>query len=93
VARVGGDEFILVLDNVESKENANQVANKIIAALSQPFDLAGQLNHIGGSIGISLFPDNSETKEELIKQADEAMYLAKQSGKNTSRFYEDVLNK
>jgi diguanylate cyclase (GGDEF)-like protein/PAS domain S-box-containing protein len=93
VARVGGDEFILVLENVESNENANQVANKIIAALSQPFDLAGQLSHIGGSIGISLFPDNAETKEELIKQADEAMYLAKQSGKNTSRFYQDVLNK
>ncbi len=93
VARVGGDEFILVLENVESKENAQQVAVKIIAALAEPFNLGVQLGHVGGSIGIAMFPDNAETKEALIKQADLAMYLAKQSGKNTSRFYEEVVEK
>lgn len=91
VARVGGDEFILVLDNIGSDESAAQVANKIIAVLSEPFELKGQQCRVGGSIGIALFPDGAEYAENLVKQADEAMYLAKQSGKNTSRFYRDVL--
>jgi diguanylate cyclase (GGDEF)-like protein/PAS domain S-box-containing protein len=91
VARVGGDEFVLVLDNIESENNALQVANKIIASLAYPFDLNGRPCHIGGSIGISMFPDNSKLPEKLIQQADEAMYLAKQSGKNTCRTHRDVL--
>lgn len=93
VARVGGDEFTFVLNNIESEENVALVANKIIVALSKPFDLKGQRGHIGGSIGISIFPDGEEDIEILIKQADEAMYLAKQSGKNTYKFYRDVLRK
>jgi diguanylate cyclase (GGDEF)-like protein/PAS domain S-box-containing protein len=90
VARVGGDEFILVLDNIDSAENSVFVANKILFALSEPFDLKGQPGRVGGSIGISIFPDDSENPVQLVKQADEAMYLAKQDGKNTSRFYRDV---
>ena len=90
VARVGGDEFILVLDNIDSAENSVFVANKILFALSEPFDLKGQPGRVGGSIGISIFPDDSENPVQLVKQADEAMYLAKQGGKNTSRFYRDV---
>lgn len=91
VARVGGDEFTLVLNNIESDENAALMSNKIIAALSEPFDLKGQQCHVGGSIGISIYPDDSKSLEKLISQADEAMYLAKQSGKNTYKFYRDVL--
>lgn len=87
VARVGGDEFIFVLNEVGSDENAALMANKIIAALSEPFELKGRQCHIGGSIGISIYPDASTDTETLIKQADNAMYLAKQSGKNTYRFY------
>jgi diguanylate cyclase (GGDEF)-like protein len=90
VARVGGDEFILVLDNIESDANATLVARKIIGALSIPFDLMGLPAHIGGSIGISMFPNDAESPSGLVKQADEAMYLAKQSGKNTFRFFRDV---
>jgi diguanylate cyclase (GGDEF)-like protein/PAS domain S-box-containing protein len=90
VSRVGGDEFILVLDNVESDEYAARLANKIIVALAEPFGINGQLCHVGGSIGISIYPDDAEDPEILIKQADEAMYLAKQSGKNTSKFHRDV---
>lgn len=91
VARVGGDEFTFVLNNVESDENAALVANKIIVALSEPFDLMGQRRQVGGSIGISIFPDDANDPENLVKQADEAMYLAKHSGKNTHRFYRDTL--
>jgi diguanylate cyclase (GGDEF)-like protein/PAS domain S-box-containing protein len=90
VARVGGDEFIIVLDNIESEENAAQVASKIIAVLSKPFDVNGRSCQVGGSIGISLFPEDSKKSEVLIKQADEAMYLAKQSGKNTWKFHREV---
>ena len=93
VARVGGDEFTFVLINIGSDENAAQMANKIITILSEPFELKGQQCHVGGSIGISIYPDDSQDTEMLIKQADEAMYLAKQSGKNTYRFYRDVLRK
>jgi diguanylate cyclase (GGDEF)-like protein/PAS domain S-box-containing protein len=93
VARVGGDEFIIVLDNVGSKENAALVANKINVALLVPFAINGQPSHVGGSIGISMFPKDSRDPELLIKQADEAMYLAKQSGKNTYKFYRDMMQK
>jgi diguanylate cyclase (GGDEF)-like protein/PAS domain S-box-containing protein len=91
VARVGGDEFIIVLDNIGSKENAALVANKINVALLVPFAINGQPSHVGGSIGISIFPKDSRDPEQLIKQADEAMYLAKQSGRNTYRFYRDMI--
>lgn len=93
VSRVGGDEFIIMLENCESTEHAAQAASKIIAALSKPFRLKGQSSHIGGSIGISLFSEDSKDPKELIKQADEAMYLAKQSGKNTWKLYQDVLKR
>jgi diguanylate cyclase (GGDEF)-like protein/PAS domain S-box-containing protein len=90
VARVGGDEFIFVLNEIGSDENAALMANKIIMALSEAFELKGQQCHVGGSIGISLYPDGAQDPETLIKQADDAMYLAKQSGKNTYKFYRDV---
>lgn len=93
VARVGGDEFIVVLDSIGTDENAVQVANKIIAVLSKAFDLKGQACHVGASIGISLFPEDSDNPVKLVKRADEAMYLAKQSGKSTYRFYRDVVQK
>ncbi|OGT15064.1 MAG: hypothetical protein A2342_00300 [Gallionellales bacterium RIFOXYB12_FULL_54_9] len=91
VARVGGDEFTFVLNNPGSQEGVALIANKLIATLSEPFDLNGTLCHVGGSIGISLFPDDAQSLETLITQADGAMYLAKQCGKNTYKFHRDVL--
>ncbi|MDO8465389.1 MAG: diguanylate cyclase [Gallionella sp.] len=93
VARVGGDEFTFILINIGSYENASQMANKIIVALSEPFELKGQQCHVGGSIGISIYPDDAQDIEALIRQADEAMYVVKQSGKNAHKFYRDVLPK
>ncbi|MDO8208533.1 MAG: diguanylate cyclase [Gallionella sp.] len=90
VARVGGDEFTFVLNNPGSEEGISLLANKIIATLSEPFDLNGRLCHVGGSIGISLFPDDTQSLEQLVTQADSAMYLAKQSGKNTYKFHREV---
>lgn len=91
LARIGGDEFTFILNNIDLRVNASLVANKILTVLSEPFDLDGQICHIGGSIGISFYPDDSDTSESLIKQADDAMYLAKKSGKNTCRFYKEHL--
>jgi len=91
VARVGGDEFTFVLNNVESKENVAMIARKIIDSLAEPFNLKGKQCKVGGSIGISMFPDDATELETLVKQADEAMYLSKKSGKNTHRFYSDLI--
>jgi diguanylate cyclase (GGDEF)-like protein/PAS domain S-box-containing protein len=90
VARVGGDEFIFLLNEIGTEENAGRMANKLITALSVPFELLGKQCNVGASIGISLYPIDATDPEMLIKQADSAMYLAKQSGKNTYRFYRDV---
>ncbi len=88
VARVGGDEFTLVLSQIGEKADASLVAEKIIAALSEPFWLQGEACRIGGSIGIAVFPDDSDDSRILLKHADEAMYWAKQNGKNGYRFYQ-----
>ena len=92
VARVGGDEFTFVLNDTGSHESAAVVAEKIIAVLAEPFILKGQRCQVGGSIGIASYPEDSKSLKRLIVQADEAMYLAKQSGKNTYRFYQDLLD-
>ncbi len=91
VARVGGDEFLFILSDIGSDENAAFTANKIITALGRPFEFGENVCHIGGSIGIAIYPDASIKSDALVKLADDAMYLAKQSGKNTYRFYHDVI--
>jgi diguanylate cyclase (GGDEF)-like protein/PAS domain S-box-containing protein len=90
VARVGGDEFNFVLNNICAEADAESAAKNIIVALSEPFNLFGEECHVGGSIGISIYPDDAHDFETLLRQADEAMYLAKQSGKNTYKFYRDL---
>lgn len=91
VARVGGDEFIFVLDNIGREDNARKVADKLINVLAEPFELKGQNCRVGGSIGIAIFPDDSVEAKDLVKQADEAMYLAKQSGKNNCKIYRELM--
>ena len=90
VARVGGDEFTIVLNNIGTDENVSIVAKKIIDDLSEPFYLKGQYCQVGCSIGIAIFPEDAEDSAALLKQADKAMYLSKQTGKNTYKFYSDI---
>lgn len=82
VARLGGDEFVLLLENIETAEHATLVAEKVIASLAEHFDLNGSVGKVGASIGIALFPDDSQDARELLSHADGAMYRAKHGGKN-----------
>lgn len=86
VARVGGDEFLIIATEINSPENAAQIAQKVIKLVSQPVIFNKQQAVVGTSIGIALFPDHGEDMEQLIKLADEAMYKVKNAGKNGFRF-------
>jgi diguanylate cyclase (GGDEF)-like protein/PAS domain S-box-containing protein len=83
VARVGGDEFIVILPDIDSREDAESVARKIIAALAAPFQLGSQKQSvdIGTSIGIAVYPADARDAEALVRAADAAMYRAKQAGR------------
>lgn len=87
VARLGGDEFMVLLTGVASIEMVERIAIVIIKALAEKFVLQGQEVTIGVSIGISLYPDNGSTYDELTKNADVAMYRAKEAGRNTFMFF------
>lgn len=93
LGRLGGDEFILLASPLRDTQDAAVIARDFIAALSAPFMLScGTEVFIGGSVGISLFPQDGETASELMKNADAAMYLAKESGRNQFSFYSKELN-
>lgn len=82
LARIGGDEFILVASNINVADEATRIAEKIINAVNRPFKLKDRLVDVGISIGISCFPDHGGDIDSLMHQADIAMYQAKQKGKN-----------
>jgi len=91
-ARLGGDEFVVLLSeaNADPEHTANQanhVANKIRHALGQPYEINGLDLHTTPSIGVALFPMDGESADDVLKQADLAMYRAKESGRNAVRFY------
>ncbi len=92
IARTGGDEFIIVLPEITYPLNAAIVANKILDLLSKPFLLEGHELYTTVSIGISLYPVDTTDISSLLKNADVAMYLSKEQGKNTYRFYRSDLN-
>jgi diguanylate cyclase (GGDEF)-like protein/PAS domain S-box-containing protein len=93
LGRLGGDEFILIASPLQDKQDAAIIARDFINALSEPFRLSNSIEvFIGGSIGISLFPDNGTTVADLTKNADAAMYLAKENGRNQFSFYTSALN-
>ncbi|WP_448203037.1 bifunctional diguanylate cyclase/phosphodiesterase [Azospirillum sp. sgz302134] len=86
VGRLGGDEFLIVAPLVESVSDAAAVAEKVLLQLASPFAVGGQSFVVSPSIGISLFPDDAEDAEGLIRCADIAMYNAKDGGRNAYRF-------
>lgn len=92
VARLGGDEFTIVLSNMKSIEKVADIAASLIKTLKQPLDVSGHQVVIGTSIGISIYPGDTQQPEELIRNADIAMYHAKSEGKNNFQFFTANMN-
>ncbi|PKP56994.1 hypothetical protein CVT91_11705 [Candidatus Atribacteria bacterium HGW-Atribacteria-1] len=88
LARMGGDEFTIILPGIEKEKDITIITRKIINTIDSGFNLNGQIISTGISIGVSIFQVGSTDAEELIRQADEAMYSAKKSGKNRYEFYQ-----
>lgn len=87
VARLGGDEFVVVLPALRSVEDAEVVAKKILVSVGAPYELSGHPVRTSPSIGIALYPENAADGDVLLKNADAAMYQAKQGGRNCYRFF------
>lgn len=82
LARIGGDEFAVIMPEVKSGDSVVQVANELVASLNEPFNLPQGPAHVSGSIGIALYPEHAHSVETLMQCADMAMYSAKHAGKN-----------
>jgi len=91
VARLGGDEFIVILSHLESKTHVEDVAQKIIKLLAESYYIGDHVVHISGSIGITLFPNDTNDIDALIKNADQAMYAAKKLGRNRFSYFTQSL--
>ncbi|MBL8517384.1 MAG: EAL domain-containing protein [Betaproteobacteria bacterium] len=93
VARLGGDEFLVVVSDLALAEDVVPVAEKLLQTVSESFSIEGHVLTVSPSIGISIFPRDGNDRDALIKNADAAMYLAKESGRNNFQFYTAQLNK
>jgi diguanylate cyclase (GGDEF)-like protein len=87
IVRQGGDEFIILVYDINTAEDASQVAGKILARLAEPFQVSDQNVAMSASIGIALYPDDGESTSLLLRRADMAMYRAKEAGKADYRFF------
>jgi diguanylate cyclase (GGDEF)-like protein len=87
VARIGGDEFAIIIDQLESAAGAKIIVEKILSSIAQPIPLKAGDVKVGASIGIAMFPEDADTAEELLKMADKAMYTSKNQGKNRYTFH------
>ena len=92
LARIGGDEFVVVLEALRVPEDAGAVAQKIISVLSEPYAIAGKTLMTSASIGISVFPGDAADGPTLVRNADMAMYFAKEHGRRNYQFYSEEMN-
>lgn len=92
VARLGGDEFLVVLPSIKHAQDAALVAESILASMAQPFSIEDHILNVGASIGISIFPDDGSDPKSLLRNADAAMYHAKQMGNGMFDFYTPEMN-
>ena len=92
VARLGGDEFTILLEDVASRKAVGQIADTILATLRQGIRIDDRQFFISASVGITLFPDDAQSIDELLSRADLSMYQAKSAGRNTCRFYEQRMD-
>ena len=87
VARMGGDEFTIILADLEDAGSIERIAQAILHRIAEPFDLGGELAYVSVSIGITMYPADADDAEALLKHADQAMYLAKKSGRNRASYF------
>lgn len=92
VARLGGDEFVVLLCNLRSTEDTAVVAERILDACARPFVVGESMFQISASLGVSIWPTDGKTVDELLQAADMAMYSSKAEGRNTLRFYDPQMN-
>jgi diguanylate cyclase (GGDEF)-like protein/PAS domain S-box-containing protein len=92
VSRQGGDEFVIVLAQIRNPADAAHVAQKILTSVALPYDIDGLELHITPSIGIAVYPDDGRDSESLIKNADAALYHAKENGRNNYQYFTESLN-
>ena len=89
VARLGGDEFVALIEEVRGRSDASRVAFKLLELFRRPFIVEGHEVLIRVSIGVALYPENGETVEVLLKKSDDALYTAKEMGRDTLKMAED----
>jgi len=92
IARIGGDEFVVLLESFRGNGQLGKIAQKIITTVGEPVDLKGNMVSVGASIGIAIFPEDAKDCHELLRHADVAMYHSKQLGRNTFQFYTPRMN-
>jgi len=90
VARMGGDEFLIILDNISNKSNVSRVAEKLVECITHPFQVGEHLIRITASIGINIAEKSNLSDVDLVKTSDTAMYQVKEDGKNDFKFYDSV---
>ena len=93
VSRQGGDEFTIILAGMKNSRKVVDIASSILEKLSQPITVSGHQVVIGSSIGIAIYPDDADNRDELLRNADMAMYHAKEEGKNNFQFFTSSMNK
>jgi diguanylate cyclase (GGDEF)-like protein len=87
VARLGGDEFTIILPELQERDSIERLAQDVLCQLTKPFELAGEIAYVSVSIGITLFPEDTDDIDTLIKNADQAMYAAKDQGRNCCHYF------
>jgi predicted signal transduction protein with EAL and GGDEF domain len=93
LARIGGDEFTFIIPNIADKKVTSGIAERILGLFKEPFQVSERETFISTSIGIAFYPDDGKDVETLLKNADTAMYKAKEVGKNTFRYYSSDMNR
>lgn len=91
LARLGGDEFTVILGDLEEVQNVSSISSKILIALSKPIIIQENTLYVSSSIGISIYPDDGNNTQDLLKFADSAMYKAKNEGRNNYQFYDSIM--
>ncbi|MGK7346095.1 MAG: putative bifunctional diguanylate cyclase/phosphodiesterase [Candidatus Nitrospinota bacterium M3_3B_026] len=92
ISRFGGDEFTILIEDMEHEEDVDSVARKIFQEMAEPFLLGGQELFVTVSVGVAIYPDDGEEADTIIKNADVAMYRAKERGKNNYMLYTPAMN-